>query len=125
MGSKDQSIKELENIKNKDNFMSDGLFYQGVTNSDLKSLLNTILSQVIDNFIEAVKRGDDERSLLKLLAEGISCFKRDFLETEDAERVGTVFEEIMDCIGLESSEGILNDWMYGEDIVALLKNIDR
>lgn len=45
----------------------------------------------------------------------IARFDRDELETEDAEQLAGNFERIMDCIGLESSNGILNTWMYGFD----------
>jgi hypothetical protein len=35
------------------------------------------------------------------------------LDTEDRERVCSYFEELMDIVGLESSGGHLNDFMYG------------
>ncbi len=37
------------------------------------------------------------------------------LDTEDRERVCNYFEELMDIVGLESSGGHLNDFMYGFD----------
>ncbi|NOU62328.1 DUF4844 domain-containing protein, partial [Marinifilum caeruleilacunae] len=32
---------------------------------------------------------------------------------EDRERICCYFEELMDIVGLESSDGQLNDFMYG------------
>jgi hypothetical protein len=37
------------------------------------------------------------------------------LDTEDRERVCHYFEELMDIVGLESSDGHLNNFMYGFD----------
>ena len=36
-------------------------------------------------------------------------------DTEDRERALGYLERIMECVGLESSDGLLNDWMYGFD----------
>ena len=40
-------------------------------------------------------------------------------DTEDRERVAEYFQDIMGCIGLESSDGLLNKYVYGFDIGAL------
>jgi hypothetical protein len=36
-------------------------------------------------------------------------------DTEDRERVCMNMEKIMDIVGLESSDGLLNNWLYGFD----------
>jgi len=38
------------------------------------------------------------------------------VDTEDRERFCTYLEEIMDIVGLESSDGVLNTWLYGFDL---------
>ena len=57
-----------------------------------------------------------EKELLNLLKEKIELFERNNLDTEDAENVASKFESILDCVGLESSGGVLNNWMYGFDV---------
>ena len=37
------------------------------------------------------------------------------LDTENRERICTYYEELMDIVGLESSEGLLNEFMYDFD----------
>jgi hypothetical protein len=37
------------------------------------------------------------------------------LDTEDKERVCTYFEELMDIVELDSSNGQLNEFLYGFD----------
>ena len=43
------------------------------------------------------------------------------LDTEDRERVCSYFEELMDIVGLQNSDGQLNDFMYGFDPTQLIK----
>ena len=59
----------------------------------------------------------------KFLSLGLERFSDIYLEldTEDRERICTYFEELMDIVGLESSGGYLNDFMYGFDPTEIIK----
>jgi hypothetical protein len=46
---------------------------------------------------------------------GILNFVDIYLDTEDKERVCTYFEELMDIVELDSSNGQLNEFLYGFD----------
>ena len=37
-------------------------------------------------------------------------------DTEERERFCGYLEEIMDIVGIESSDGLLNGWLYGFDL---------
>jgi hypothetical protein len=54
---------------------------------------------------------------LEAIKTGLSRFSDVYLDldTEDRERVCVYFEELMDIVGLESSNGQLNMFMYGFD----------
>ncbi|WP_242009217.1 DUF4844 domain-containing protein [Robertkochia solimangrovi] len=54
---------------------------------------------------------------------GLSRFADIYMEldTEDRERVCTYFKELMDIVGLESSNGQLNKFMYGFDLNEMTK----
>ncbi len=110
-----KSIQNLEELQNKDNFGPTNFLYTGVQDEELKKSLSIQFAQVIDKFKAASKSNAPESDLLDLLKGTISSFDRNTLDTEDAENLALNFEKIMDCIGLESSEGILNEWMYGFD----------
>ncbi|WP_434279585.1 DUF4844 domain-containing protein [Acinetobacter sp. CE-15] len=43
------------------------------------------------------------------------------LDTDDREQVAVSYEKFLDIIGLESSDGILNTWVYGEVINKLIE----
>ncbi|MFR9719032.1 DUF4844 domain-containing protein [Aeromonas diversa] len=107
------SIELLEALEKRDNFCSDGFLYTGVLDEQLKLKLSNQFGATISEFKKCVLNGASKEDLLYLLEIQINSFEREELETEDAENLASNFEKIMDCVGLESSEGILSDWMYG------------
>lgn len=91
----------------------------------LVARLESIFKTSVNSFVESNNNGATQYSFLKLLGKEIARFDRGSLDTEDAEAVADNFEKIMVCVGLESSGGILNKWMYGEwlgEKVEALKN---
>ena len=109
------AISKLHALAERDNFAPNGMLYTGVRDLTLRANLNSRFRLTITHFITAAERNAKKDEYLALLASEIKKFERSDLDTDDAEQVGTNFEHIMDCIGLDSSEGILNNWMYGFD----------
>jgi hypothetical protein len=109
------AISKLQALAERDNFAPNGMLYSGVRDLTLRADLNSRFRLTIAHFITATQRKSKKDEYLALLASEIKNFERLDLGTEDAEQVGTNFEHIMDCIGLDSSDGILNNWMYGFD----------
>ncbi|MFH2044873.1 MAG: DUF4844 domain-containing protein [Pseudomonadota bacterium] len=114
MKVKADAIEKLSLLANEDNFAEEkGGMYTSVHDLLLKERLNAQFHSTVRDFINAVNTGATREQYILLLREFISSFDRALLDTEDAEHVAGNFEKIMDCIGLESSDGILNNWMYG------------
>ncbi|MDC4279691.1 DUF4844 domain-containing protein [Acinetobacter baumannii] len=115
-------IQQLEKFKAQDHFAGDGQLYTGVQNSALRMSLNQKVADTAQAFIALYQQKNEptKAELLQVLANGISQIDPDKLDTEDREQVATTFESFLDIVGLESSEGILNKWVYGEEISKLL-----
>lgn len=112
---KADAIPQLRALAADDNFAADQMLYTGVRDPVLRAKLNHQLGAAILKFVKAVEQKASKEALLRMMAAEIAAFKREALDSEDAEQVALNFEKIMDCIGLESSDGILNQWMYGFD----------
>ncbi|MDI9738780.1 MULTISPECIES: DUF4844 domain-containing protein [Acinetobacter calcoaceticus/baumannii complex] len=99
------------------------ILYTGVQNSALRMSLNQKVADTAQAFIALYQQKNEptKAELLQVLANGISQIDPDKLDTEDREQVATTFECFLDIVGLESSEGILNKWVYGEEISKLLE----
>lgn len=116
MQFKADAIPQLQALAARDNFTADHMLYTGVRDPILRAKLNHQLGAAISQFIKAVEHKRTRVELLALLASETASIRREGLDTEDAEQVALNFERIMDCIGLESSDGILNTWLYGFDL---------
>lgn len=104
----------LARFLDKDHFAaeSNGL-YTGVKDPEVRAALNTSVAATACLLAQARASDASNDEVLTLFQRALRSIDRDALDTEDAERVATVFEQILEAAGLESSEGAINEWMYG------------
>lgn len=112
-------MTKFEQFKNKEKFLQDNkLFYPGIGNPSLKPVLTEKINLAADDFKKLADKGNatdiEYQNAIKI---GLDRFADLYLQldTEDRERVCSYFEELMDIVGLESSSGHLNNFMYGFD----------
>lgn len=93
-------------------------FYPGIAEEKMRPVFTNKINQVANDFKTVAELEDptNEKYQEKIRI-GLSRFSDVYLEldTEDRERVCTYFEELMEIVGLESSNGQLNKFMYGFD----------
>ena len=112
-------MTKFDEFKSKEKFLQDyKLFYPGIGDLNLKSVLTEKLNLTADDFKKlADKENVTEKEYQNAIEIGLDRFSDLYLQldTEDRERVRNYFEELMDIVGLESSGGYLNNFMYGFD----------
>ncbi|SMO92826.1 protein of unknown function [Saccharicrinis carchari] len=112
-------MTKFEEFKNKEKFLiDDKLFYPGISDPTLKPILTEKINFVADDFRKLADKGiATEKEYQDVIKNGLDSFAEIYLQldTEDRERVCSYFEELMDIVGLESSDGHLNNFMYGFD----------
>jgi len=108
---------KLEEFKQKEKFQEDmKILYPGIGNEKLKPLLTEKINLVANDFQNLIKSGDrSEADFQEIIKNGLNRFSDIYfeLDTENRERVCSYFEELMDIVGLKSSNGQLNKFMYG------------
>lgn len=114
-----KAMEKFEKFKNKEKFLVDmKIFYPGIGDEKLKPILTEMINLAAEDF-ENIARGGKatDKDYQEAIKKGLRRFNSIYLEidTEDRERVCGYFEELMDIVGLESSDGQLNDFMYGFD----------
>ena len=107
----------FEEFKKKKKFIKEeGSYYPGIAEEKLRPILTEKINLTAEDF-QKVAEGKDptQENYLKAIDQGLDRFREVYLEldTEDRERVCLYFEELMDIVGLESSGGRLNKFMYG------------
>ena len=93
---------------------SDGL-YTGVSDSSVKAKLNAKIDAAAVAFANAAGAKASASQILAILKDHLGGIDRESLDTEDAEHVAGLFEQMLEGLGIQSSDGILNSWLYGFD----------
>ena len=108
------AVKKLEAFKAKDKFYpDDSVYYPGLMDSTTKPLFVSLMNAAADDFKKVVESGTaTEASYHNAIDNAIKRFEPYFIDTEDRERIGRYFEELMDIVGLQSSGGRINRFVY-------------
>ena len=96
---------------------SSGL-YTGLGDKSLLPILNEKMNLLADDFAGlANKQTATPKDYQQRIKIGLNRFSSVYnrLGTEDRERLCNYVEELMDIVGLDSSDGLLNNFMYGFD----------
>ena len=92
--------------------------YPGIADEQMRPVFTEKINQIVSDFktVAESKKPTDKKYQEKIRI-GLSNFADVYLEldTEDRERVCTYIEELMDIVELESSNGLLNKFMYSFD----------
>ncbi len=112
-------MTKFEDFKNKTKFTEDtSIFYPGIADKTLLPVLNEKINLLADDFKNLAEKGNaNDKAYQDKIESGLKRFSGIYiqLDTEDRERVCNYIEELMDIVGLESSGGHLNMFVYGFD----------
>ena len=93
-------------------------YYPGIANEKMRPIFTEKINNAARDFKSVAEcENPTDKKYQEKIGIGLSRFADVYMEldTEDRERVCTYFEELMDIVGLESSNGQLNKFMYGFD----------
>ena len=93
-------------------------YYPGIADEKMRPIFTEKINSVASDFKSvAESENPTDKKYQEKIRIGLLRFADVYMEldTEDRERVCTYFEELMDIVGLESSNGQLNKFMYGFD----------
>ncbi|KQO33166.1 hypothetical protein ASF10_19015 [Flavobacterium sp. Leaf82] len=113
------AMNKFEEFKSKEKFVTDNvIFYPGIGDPKLKPILTDKINLASDDFKKVAQSNhssdEDYQNAIKIGLKRFSTIYLD-LDTENRERICSYFEELMDIVGLESSDGQLNNFMYDFD----------
>jgi len=116
----ENATEMFDEFKKKEKFLAQPYpnFYPELTDKDLRSTLNSKINEVAEYFLQVAKsEHPTEEKYHKAIEYGLSSFNDLYisLDSEELDRIGAYFEELMDIVDLESSGGQLNNWRYGFD----------
>ncbi|MEW4925246.1 DUF4844 domain-containing protein [Algibacter sp. 2305UL17-15] len=114
MKTPEDAKEKFENFISKKKFYQEN-FYPGIGDVKKRPVFTKNINEAALDF-QSISESDNPTNLKyqEKIKIGLSRFSHMYLEidTEDRERICGYFEELMDIVGLESSGGHLNGFMY-------------
>ncbi len=110
-------MTQFEEFRSKEKFIPDEkLFYPGIGDPAQKLILTEKINLAANDFEELAKRGNaTDKNYQNAIKKGLGRFAGIYIDSENQDRICYYFEELMDIVGLESSDGHLNNFRYGFD----------
>lgn len=110
------TIKKLHDLQKQDKFNEDdALMYPGAMNEETKDAMSKILHTSIGAIIDITEKNPAKENVLKQIKKDLDIFEDLGLDTEDREMVCVYYNDILEILDIESSDGLLNSWLYGFD----------
>jgi len=88
-----------------------GTSFNGMKPEPIRRIAEDQLDALLDIFLRDIASHPHKRFVLQKFSETLSVFPS--ADTEDRERLLRYLEQIMDVLGIQNSDGLLNRWMYG------------
>ena len=108
----DQTITELKKLREEKKFLEmEGVYYPGAPTEEIRLELEKKLDHTIDILIDNIKANPTKKYLLSRFSLMLNKFTE--YDTEEREQICFYCEKIMDIFGVESSDGLLMNWLYG------------
>ncbi len=108
------AIQLLDDLLAAPKFLPDGVLYTGIRDAGARQAAEAIVNDAIVQVRELLRGPVSAADVLAVFREQLRRF--DLSDTEDRECAAGHFEQIMDCVGLESSEGLLGEFVYDLDL---------
>ena len=89
------------------------ILYPGAPNEQIRIKCEALINNLIDTLINDLSSQPKQAFVLMKFKIHLENFNGE--DTEEKERVCEYCEQIMEILGIESSDGVLNNWLYGFD----------
>lgn len=87
------------------------LGYVGYLPVEMRPEAEAQLNALIDRITQGIRNTPTKAFVLDEFRKTFPWFETS--DTEDRDRFCRYLEDIMDAVGMDSSDGVINDWMYG------------
>jgi hypothetical protein len=101
---------QLAALRSTPKFQEDGL-YPGAPTEEIRKSAEFAINNMLDRLRSGLPRSPQKSYVLSEFLEMLKAFEGE--DTEEREKACSYCERVMDFLGIESSDGVLNTWLYG------------
>src|ERR1700735_5624381 len=102
----------LAALRSAPKFQEEGL-YHGAPTEEMRKSVAFAINRMLDRLMSGLPSSPRKSYVLSEFLEMLKVFEGH--DTEEREKACAYCERIMDLLGIESSAGVLNTWLYGFD----------
>jgi len=106
------AIERLIALRNEPKFVPEGI-YPGAPSENDRITCERSVNVMLDRLHSGLNSSPQKSFVLSEFMIMLKGFEG--LDTEEREQACSYCEQVMDLLGIESSGGLLNDWLYGFD----------
>lgn len=103
---------ELIALRSEKKFLAED-FYPGAPTEALRAEAEAQIDALLDRLLAGLGADSRKSKVMDEFKVAMAAFAQ--TDTEERERFCGYLEQIMDTVGIESSDGLLNSWLYGFD----------
>ena len=108
------TLADLHEFRLEAKFQEDLVaFYPGAPDEVIRVRCESRLNGLLDRLIAGISSNPSKDYVLQEFRATLGLF--DAEDSEERDRVALYLERVMDIVGIESSDGLLNQWRYGFD----------
>jgi Domain of unknown function (DUF4844) len=119
-----RAVAKLSELRGRTKYVDmPGTIYNGMKPESSRLLAEEQLNELIDRLRDGLPSKPSKRFVLAEFAKTTAEFEAS--DTEDREQLVRYLKDIMDTLGIASSDGLLSRWMYGPVLGTLVEAIKR
>jgi hypothetical protein len=112
MELKDIKLDQLAALKSEKKFDA-FIMYSGAPSEEIRVRCESSVNGLLATLVRGLPKQPDTAFVLSAFKSYLDNFNGE--DTEEKERACGYCEQIVDILGMENSEGVLNNWLYGFD----------
>ena len=117
-------LSKLAEMRKEPKYVDEpGTIYNGLRPEAARQKAEAQFNNLLDRLCTGLAETPTKQFVLSEFAKTLAEFEP--IDTEDRECLLRYLERIMDILQIESSDGLLNRWLYGEQLASLLEKLPR
>ena len=107
-----ETIQNLRSLQTEKKFIEEGL-YSGAPNENIRARCELWINALLESLISNIEKNPQKDFVLNEFMNALANFDEE--DTEEKEQACEYLEQIMTILDIESSDGKINNWLYGFD----------
>jgi hypothetical protein len=107
-----EAFQKLADLRAAQKFQEEGM-YPGAPTAEIRERAEMAVNGMLDRLSSGLRHSPQKSFVISEFLRMLKAFESE--DTEEREQACSYCERVMEIVGIESSDGALNTWLYGFD----------